>query len=126
MIFIDDGSRDNSFQKITELKDMPSFLNKMEEGYDLVTGWKKKRNDPWYKTFPSKVFNFVISLISGIKLKDHNCGFKLYKREVLENICVYGELHRYIPVLAAAYGFRITQIPIINHERKFGVSKFWN
>ena len=170
VIFVDDGSEDHTFEKITELnmkypnivlgiqcrknfgksaaielgfqhsvgklvftmdadlqddpKDIPSFLAKIEEGYDLVTGWKKKRNDPWYKRFPSKVFNFFISLISGLKLNDHNCGFKLYRREVLENIHVYGELHRYMPLLAKSYGFRVTQIPIINNPRKSGSSKF--
>jgi glycosyltransferase involved in cell wall biosynthesis len=104
--------------------EIPGLLGKLEEGFDLVSGWKKNRRDPPSKTVPSKLFNFVTSLASGIKLHDFNCGLKAYRREVVERISVYGELHRFIPVLAAWEGFRVTERGVAHFERKFGRSKY--
>ena len=104
--------------------EIPSLITKLEEGYDLVSGWKRKRHDPWHKTLPSKLFNMVTSAMSGLKLHDFNCGLKGYRREVVETVQVYGEMHRYIPALAHWEGFRVTEIPVQHHARKYGVSKF--
>jgi glycosyltransferase involved in cell wall biosynthesis len=105
-------------------KEMINLIAKLDEGYDLVTGWKKKRNDPASKTVPSKFFNMVTSFFSGIKLHDFNCGLKAYRKEVTEALEVYGELHRYLPALAHWKGFRVAEIPVTHHPRKFGKSKF--
>jgi glycosyltransferase involved in cell wall biosynthesis len=105
-------------------KEFTALIAKLDEGYDLVTGWKKKRNDPMSKTVPSKFFNSVTSIFSGIKLHDFNCGLKAYRKEVIESLDVYGELHRYLPALAHWKGFRVTEIPVTHHPRKFGKSKF--
>jgi glycosyltransferase involved in cell wall biosynthesis len=87
-----------------DLQDEPAeienFINKINEGFDVVSGWKFHRNDPLEKRFPSKIFNKVVSILSGVKLHDFNCGFKAYRKEVIKSISIYGELHRYIPVLA--------------------------
>ncbi len=97
----------------------------MEGNFDLVSGWKKKRYDPMSKTIPTKIFNGVTRRISGIKLHDFNCGLKAYKREVIKSIEVYGEMHRYIPVIAKWAGFtRIGEREVQHQERKFGSSKF--
>lgn len=104
--------------------EIPSLVAKLEEGYDLVSGWKRKRHDPWHKTMPSKLFNAVTSRMSGIRLHDFNCGLKGYRREVIENVQVYGEMHRYIPALAHWEGFRVTEIPVQHRARQHGVSKF--
>ena len=104
--------------------DLPRFICKLDEGYDLVCGWKRHRQDPLEKILPSKLFNYVTSKIAGIRLHDFNCGFKAYKRKVIDTIAVYGEFHRYIPVLATRYGFKVTEIPITHHKRPFGKSKF--
>ena len=104
--------------------EIPSLVAKLEEGYDLVSGWKRKRHDPWHKTVPSKLFNAVTSRMSGIRLHDFNCGLKGYRREVIENVQVYGEMHRYIPALAHWEGFRVTEIPVQHRARQHGVSKF--
>ncbi|NLI52702.1 MAG: glycosyltransferase family 2 protein [Clostridiales bacterium] len=105
-------------------KEIPRFLDKLSEGYDVVSGWKKKRYDPLSKRLPSKLFNAVTSRMSGVKLHDFNCGFKAYRKEVVESIDLYGELHRYIPVLAARSGFRIAELVVEHHERKHGKSKY--
>lgn len=105
-------------------KEIPHMIRKLDEGYDLVSGWKKKRHDPIHKTLPSKLFNFVTSKVAGIKLHDFNCGFKAYKKDVVKNISVYGEMHRYIPALAFWKGFKVTEIAVEHHARKFGKSKF--
>jgi len=105
-------------------KEIPAFLKKLEEGYDLVTGWKKKRLDPIGKTVPSKLANSVMNRAFNLKIHDHNCGFKAYRREVIEEIDVYGEMHRYIPALAQAKGFTIAEIPVHHRQRKYGVSKY--
>ncbi|MDD5088884.1 MAG: glycosyltransferase family 2 protein [bacterium] len=104
--------------------EIPALIAKLEEGYDLVSGWKKKRHDPLSKTVPSKLFNRVTSLLSGIRLHDFNCGLKAYRREVVGEIPVYGVLHRFLPVLAFKLGYRITEIPVLHHPRKHGKTKF--
>ena len=104
-----------------EIRDM---LVKLEEGYDMVSGWKVDRQDPLEKTLPSKLFNRVTASASGIKLHDFNCGFKAYRKEVIKSIDLYGELHRYIPILAHRKGFRIAEIRVTNHKRKYGKSKY--
>lgn len=172
IIFVDDGSRDNSWKVIEELKaknsrikaikfrrnygksaglnvgfaaaegdvvftmdadlqDSPDELPDLykmivEEGYDLVSGWKKKRYDPITKTIPTKLFNAATRRMSGIKnLHDFNCGLKAYKKEVIKNIEVYGEMHRYIPVIAKWAGFeKITEKVVQHRERKYGTTKF--
>lgn len=96
-----------------------------EEGYQLVSGWKKKRHDPFTKTIPSRFFNAVTRLISGIRLHDFNCGLKAYSRVVAKSVSVYGEMHRYIPVIAKWAGFtRIGEKVVVHHERKYGKTKF--
>lgn len=105
-------------------KEIERFLDKLDEGYDLVSGWKEKRNDPLSKTLPSKLFNRVTSRISGVDLHDFNCGFKAYRREVIKNVRLYGELHRYVPVLAQDLGYRIAEISVEHHPREHGVSKY--
>lgn len=104
--------------------EIPALVAKLEEGYDLVSGWKRKRHDPWHKTLPSKLFNSVTSVMSGIKLHDFNCGLKAYRSDVVKTVQVYGEMHRYIPALAHWEGFKVTEIPVLHHARKFGYSKF--
>jgi glycosyltransferase involved in cell wall biosynthesis len=170
IIFIDDGSTDNSWQQIcllhfqaknivrgfrfrknfgkasalalgfaestgeivftldADLQDdpenIPAFMEKLEAGWDVVSGWKKERKDPLEKKIPSRIFNFFVSLTTGLKLHDINCGFKAYRKEVLRHINLYGELHRYIPVLAHSAGFSVTEMPVTHAPRKFGVSKY--
>jgi len=170
ILFIDDGSRDNSLKIIKEIAgrdnrvryvsfrnnygksaamqvgfrnvtgdvvvtmdadlqddpaEIPNLLAKLDEGYDLVSGWKKKRYDPFIKKHSSKFFNYMTSLSSGIRLHDFNCGLKIYRRDVIDSINIYGDLHRYIPVLAKWQGFKkITEIPVLHHPRKFGKTKF--
>lgn len=169
VIFIDDGSRDNSLGILKEicakdkrfkffsfrknygksaalqvgfkqasgdiiitmdadLQDDPTeisnLISKIEEGYDLVSGWKKHRKDPFIKRISSKFFNLVTRIISGIKIHDFNCGLKVYKKEVVENLKVYGELHRYMPVLADWQGFKISEIVVKHHPRRYGKTKF--
>ncbi|APF17345.1 glycosyltransferase family 2 protein [Caldithrix abyssi] len=169
LIFIDDGSTDDSINRLLESKkkhpeikivrfrknfgkstalsegfdraqgkivitmdadlqddpaEIPNLLKKLDEGYDLVSGWKKKRHDPITKTVPSKLFNFTTRLLTGIKIHDFNCGLKAYRKEVIRAIPIYGELHRYLPVLAHWQGFRVGEIPVKHHARKFGHTKF--
>ncbi len=105
--------------------EIPGLVAVLEEGYDLVSGWKKKRRDPLSKTIPSRFFNFVTRIISGIPLHDFNCGLKVYRAEVVRSVRVYGELHRYIPLLAKWEGYsRITERPVVHHARQFGWTKF--
>lgn len=100
------------------------MLEKLLEGYDLVSGWKKDRRDPFSKTIPSKVFNLTTRLFTGITIHDFNCGLKVYRREVTRRLDLHGEMHRYIPVLADWMGFRIAELPVRHSTRKFGSSKF--
>ena len=169
LIFVDDGSRDNSWAVIQQLSaadarirgirfrrnfgkaaaltagfravtkplvmtmdadlqddpaEIPNFLAKLSTGYDVVNGWKERRLDPWHKVYPSKVFNGLVSRLTGLSLHDHNCGVKLMKRPVVEEIRLYGELHRFIPVLAHMRGFRVTELPVHHRARQFGHSKY--
>jgi glycosyltransferase involved in cell wall biosynthesis len=105
-------------------QEIPSLLNKLAEGFDLVSGWKYPRRDPLTKTLPSKLFNWATSRLSGVRLHDFNCGFKAYRREVVKEIRFYGDLYRYIPVLAHWQGFRVTEVPVRHHPRQFGQSKY--
>jgi glycosyltransferase involved in cell wall biosynthesis len=106
--------------------EIPRFLAKLEEGYDLVSGWKFPRLDPISKTFPSRIFNAMVSKLTGVYLHDINNGFKAYRREIIDDIHLklYGEFHRFVPVMAHWRGFRVTEIKVVHHPRKFGVSKF--
>ena len=118
------------FTMDADLQDSPDEIPEMrrmilEDGYDLVSGWKKKRYDPAGKRFPSKFFNFTARVVSGIKLHDFNCGLKAYRRRVIKSIEVYGEMHRYIPILAKHAGYKKIGEKVVKHqERKYGVSKF--
>jgi len=105
-------------------EEIPLFLKDLEGGLDLVSGWKKDRHDPITKTWPSRFFNRVTAWASGIPLHDFNCGLKGYRREVVDSIDLYGEMHRYIPVLARREGFRIGERAVRHHARRFGQSKF--
>ncbi len=169
IIFVDDGSTDNSLKIIREIKkreqniryisfrknygksaalhagfrivngdvtitmdadlqddplEIPNLLAKLDEGYDLVSGWKKIRHDPFIKKHSSKFFNWVTRIMSGIKIHDFNCGLKAYRTEVVKSIYVHGELHRYIPVLAGWDGYKISEIPVKHHRRRYGKTKF--
>ena len=100
------------------------MIKKLQEGYDLVSGWKQHRKDPLSKTIPSKLFNGVTRLFSGITIHDFNCGLKVYRKEVTRRLEMHGDMHRYIPVLAQWMGFRITELPVKHHTRKFGSTKY--
>jgi glycosyltransferase involved in cell wall biosynthesis len=104
--------------------EIPRFLVELDRGYDVISGWKKTRHDPWHKVYPSRVFNWMVSHLTGCYLHDHNCGFKLYRRAVLEEIGIYGELHRFIPVLAHARGFRVGEVVVQHRPRRHGTSKY--
>lgn len=104
--------------------EIPHLIKAIEEGYDLVSGWKKKRYDPITKTIPSKIFNGVTGMLSGIPLHDFNCGLKIYKQEVAKELPIYGERHRFLPVLAHMHGFKVSEIAVQHHPRKFGRTKF--
>ncbi len=104
--------------------EIPRFVAKVNEGFDVVNGWKRPRRDPWHKVVASRVFNWLVNRLTGVRLHDHNCGFKCCRREVINEIRLYGELHRFIPVLAAARGFRVCEIPVNHRPRRFGVSKY--
>jgi dolichol-phosphate mannosyltransferase len=180
VIFVDDGSRDDSWQVIEELTSMhpemigirlrrnfgkaaalmagvaqasgdfivtmdadlqddpaevPEMLAKLLAGgpvgkkgrtapFDIISGWKKERHDPWHKVFPSRVFNGMVSWLTGVKLHDHNCGLKIYRAEVFREVALYGELHRFVPVLAAARGFRTGEMVVRHRPRTSGSSKY--
>lgn len=104
--------------------EIPTFLKKLEAGYDVVNGWKERRLDPWHKVYPSKVFNWMVGALTGLKLHDHNCGLKMFRAEVASEIRIYGEQHRFIPVLAHARGFKVTEVSVHHRERQFGHSKY--
>ena len=118
------------FTMDADLQDSPDEIPAMrrmilEEGYDLVSGWKRKRYDPIGKRWPSKFFNLTARIMSGIRLHDFNCGLKAYRLKVVKSIEVYGEMHRYMPILAKHAGFkRIGEKVVEHHERKYGYSKF--
>lgn len=104
--------------------EIPALLAALDGDCDLVSGWKQVRHDPWHKVWPSRVFNWMVSTLSGVKLHDHNCGMKGYRREVLSELQIYGELHRFVPVLAAARGFRVGEVVVRHRARQFGHSKY--
>ena len=104
--------------------EIPAFLRKLNDGFDVINGWKERRLDPWHKVYPSKVFNGLVGWMTGLWLHDHNCGLKLFRAEVAREIRLYGELHRFIPVLAHARGFKVGELAITHRPRKFGVSKY--
>lgn len=104
--------------------EIPRFLEKLANGFDLVSGWKRRRHDPLSKTLPSKLFNATTAFFSGVKLNDFNCGYKAYRKEVIESISIQGDLHRYIPVLAHYAGFRVGEIAVQHHPRPYGKSKY--
>jgi glycosyltransferase involved in cell wall biosynthesis len=104
--------------------EIPNLIHKINDGYDLVSGWKKKRQDPITKTLPSKLFNYITARMTGIELHDFNCGLKAYRKEVIREIPVYGSLHRYLPVLAHWKGFAIGEIIVHHQARKYGVTKY--
>jgi dolichol-phosphate mannosyltransferase len=104
--------------------EIPRFLTELRNGLDVVSGWKKLRHDPWHKVWPSRVFNGMVGVVTGVRLHDHNCGMKAYRAEVLREVRLYGELHRFVPVLAAARGFKVGELVINHRQRKFGYSKY--
>lgn len=104
--------------------EIPRFLAKLEKGYDLVTGWKKTRHDPWHKVVASRFFNAVVRRSTGLALHDINCGFKAYRGELARSLEIHGEQHRFIPVLAAALGYRVGEIEVKHHARRHGRSKY--
>jgi glycosyltransferase involved in cell wall biosynthesis len=171
VIFVDDGSADNSLNVIKEIAEVnpdvaktisfgrnygksaalsvgfeaalgdyivtldadlqddpsviPELVKKIEDGFDLVSGWKKIRHDPVFtKNIPSKIFNFSVSLMSGLKLHDFNCGLKIYRKETAKSLEIYGERHRFLPVLAYWNGYRISECPVPHKKRLYGKSKF--
>jgi len=104
--------------------EIPKLLARLDEGLDVVSGWKLQRYDPWHKRWPSKVFNALVGRLTGVRLHDHNCGLKAFRRDVIHEIRLYGELHRFVPVLAAARGFRIGETPVEHRPRRSGRSKY--
>ena len=169
VLFVDDGSRDNSWSVIEELArldarvrgirfrcnfgkaaaldagfraargevvftldgdlqddplEIPRFLARLDNDLDLVSGWKRTRHDPWHKVIPSRVFNMIVSAVTGCRLHDHNCGYKAYRRAVVDEIPLHGELHRFVPALAQARGFRVGEVEVHHRPRRFGKSKY--
>ena len=104
--------------------EFPLLLAKLEQGFDVVSGWKQQRHDPWHKVWPSRVFNALVGRMTGVKLHDHNCGLKCYRRDVIHEVCLYGELHRFVPVLAASRGFSVGEVVIEHRPREHGESKY--
>lgn len=169
LIFVDDGSSDDSWKVMTELSEknpairavrlrknfgkamalsagfsrvrgeivvmmdadlqddpaeLPNFIAKIEEGFDVVVGWKVKRLDPTNRLILTRIFNATVRWVTGVKLHDMNCGFKAYRREVVQTVPIYGDLFRFIPALAAWEGFRVTEVPVTHHARKHGTSRY--
>jgi glycosyltransferase involved in cell wall biosynthesis len=169
VLFVDDGSRDGSWETICDLarrdqrvrgvrfrrnfgkaaalsagfraargdvvmtldadlqddpNEIPRFLEQIKSGLDVVSGWKQVRVDPWHKVWPSRLFNALVGWLTGVRLHDHNCGMKCYRAEVFREVRLYGEMHRFIPVMAAARGFRVGEIAINHRPRKYGHSKY--
>jgi dolichol-phosphate mannosyltransferase len=104
--------------------DIPNFLVALEKGHEVISGWRRVRHDPRHKLWPSKIFNLLVSTLTGVRLHDHNSGMKCYRRQVLGEVKLYGELHRFIPVLAAGRGFRVGEIEVQHRPRRFGHSKY--
>ncbi|MCI0420225.1 MAG: glycosyltransferase family 2 protein [Acidobacteria bacterium] len=104
--------------------EIPRLIQQLDAGFDLVNGWKRRRFDPWHKVIPSRIFNWMIRLASGLNLHDHNCGLKGYRVEVVREIRIYGELHRFITLLAHARGFKVTELEVQHRPRLYGKSKY--
>ena len=104
--------------------DIPKLLNKMKEGFDIVSGWRKDRKDHFSRVLPSKVANWIISLTTGVRLHDYGCSLKAYRSEAIKSIRAYGDMHRFFPALASMTGARVTEIPVNHHPRKHGKSKY--
>lgn len=104
--------------------EIPRLLAALDQGADLVSGWKRERNDPWSKTMPSRVFNGVARRVSGVALHDLNCGFKAYRADVVRALAIPGEMYRFIPVIAASEGFRVAEVPVHHRARRHGRSKY--
>ena len=104
--------------------DIPDLLKQLENGYDFVSGWKKTRLDPWHKTWPSKFFNWMMRMATGLKIHDHNCGLKYFRRAVIEEIPLFGDLHRFTVILAHRRGFQIGELAIHHRPRMHGASKY--
>lgn len=105
-------------------EEIPKLLAKLNQGYDLVSGWKRKRSDPWLNVSFSRLFNSILRLLTKVNLHDVNCGFKAYRKEVIDHLDLYGNLYRFIPILAAKKGFRVTETEITHNPRRFGKSKY--
>jgi dolichol-phosphate mannosyltransferase len=105
-------------------REIPKLLEKLNQGFDVVSGWKQVRHDPAHRVFASRAFNWLVSRMTGVRLHDHNCGLKCYRREIFDEVRLYGELHRFVPVLAAARGFRVGEVAVNHRPRQFGRSKF--
>lgn len=105
-------------------REIPQFLVQLEPGLDVISGWKRVRHDPWHKVGPSRVFNWLVGVMTGVRLHDHNCGFKCYRREVVKELSLYGEMHRFVPVLAASRGWKIGELVVNHRAREFGRSKY--
>jgi len=123
-----DGPDDVVFTMDADLQDdpkeIPRFIEKLADGWDVVSGWKAIRHDPWHKTMPSHVYNRWVTWMFGLDIHDVNCGFKAYRAEVVGKLRVYGDMHRLLPVWAARLGYRVTEIEVEHHARQFGVSKY--
>jgi glycosyltransferase involved in cell wall biosynthesis len=104
--------------------EMQALLDELDKGYDLVGAWRLNRQDPWSKTLPSRIFNTVVSALTGVRMHDLNCGFKAYRREVTRDLKLYGDLHRFIPVLAYWQGYRVGEAQVVHHPRRYGKSKY--
>ncbi len=104
--------------------EIPRLIEILESGYDLVSGWKKNRRDPFSKRIPSKFFNFITRILTGIKLHDFNCGLKAYRKSVVKSLDIYGGMHRYIPVLVGKKGYKVTETVVNHRQRKYGTTKF--
>jgi glycosyltransferase involved in cell wall biosynthesis len=104
--------------------EIPKLLAKLDEGFDLVSGWKTRRNDPFFRRLFSRIFNWATGAVSGVRLHDVNCGLKAYRAEVLQGMRLYGELHRFIPILAAYRGYRVAEIPVNHRPRQHGRSRY--
>lgn len=104
--------------------EIPRLLAKLDEGFDLVSGWKARRRDPWTRRLPSRIFNRVTGWVSGVRLHDMNCGLKAYRAEVVRGLRIYGELHRFIPVLAHYRGYRVAELPVNHRPRGHGRSRY--
>ena len=104
--------------------EIPEFVKMMDTSLDVISGWKQVRHDPWHKVWPSRLFNGMVSWLTGVKLHDHNCGMKMYRRQIFDEITLYGELHRFVPVLAAARGYTVGEKVVLHRPRTHGKSKY--